>query len=102
MFEDIDGTLRRVHHLCAPSTRIIISYYSHLWEPVLKFAELLHLRSKQPKINYIATADFLNLMDLPDFEVISSEQRQLVPLRCFGLGPFANRFIAPLPGIRQL
>ncbi|HEY3028645.1 MAG TPA: class I SAM-dependent methyltransferase, partial [Bradyrhizobium sp.] len=30
MFEDIDGTLRLVHHLCAPSTRIIIAYYSHL------------------------------------------------------------------------
>src|SRR5260370_726872 len=102
MFEDIAGTLRRVHHFCAPSTRIIISYYSHLWEPVLKLAELLHLRSKQPKINYIATADFLNLMDLADFEVISREQRQLIPLRWFGLGPFVNRFIAPLPGIRPL
>ena len=102
MFEDIDGTLRRVHHLCSPSTRIIISYYSHLWEPILKLAELLKLRSKQPTINYIATADFLNLMDLADFEVISQEQRQLIPLRWFGLGPFINRFIAPLPGIRQL
>ena len=87
MFEDIDGTLRLVHHLCAPSTRIIISYYSHLWEPILKLAELLQLRSRQPKINYIATADFLNLMDLADFEVISQEQRQLLPLRWFGLGP---------------
>src|ERR1700685_1456652 len=73
MFEDIDGTLQLVHHLCAPSTRIIISYYSHLWEPILKLAEALHLRSKQPKINYIATADFLNLMDLADFEMISQE-----------------------------
>jgi len=77
MFEDIDGTLRLVHHLCTPSTRIIISYYSHLWEPVLKFAELMHLRPRRPKINYIATADFLNLMDIADFEVISQEQRQL-------------------------
>ena len=102
MFEDIDGTLSLVQHLCAPSTRIIISYYSHLWEPVLKLAELLHLRSKQPKINYIATADFLNLMDLADLEVISQEQRQLIPRRWLGLGPFINRFIAPLPGIRQL
>src|SRR5258708_12609743 len=102
MFEDIDGTLRLVHHLCAPSTRIIISYYSHLWEPILKLAELLHLRRKQPKINYIATADFLNLMDLADFEMISQEQRQLLPRRWLGLGPFINRFIAPLPGIRQL
>ena len=41
MFEDIDGTLRLIHQLCAPSTRIVISYYSHLWEPVLKLAEAL-------------------------------------------------------------
>jgi len=102
MFEDIDATLRLVHHLCAPSTRIIIAYYSHLWEPVLKLAEALGLRAKQPKINYIATADFLNLMDLADFEVISTEQRQLLPQRWFGLGPFINRFIAPLPGVRTL
>jgi SAM-dependent methyltransferase len=102
MFEDIDGTLKLIHHLCSESTRIIISYYSHLWEPVLKLAEALHLRSKQPKINYIATADFRNLMDLADFEVIGAEQRQLLPRRWLGLGPFINRFIAPLPGIRQL
>ncbi|MDB5575427.1 MAG: uncharacterized protein JWR80_603 [Bradyrhizobium sp.] len=102
MFEDIDGTLKLIHHLCAPSTRIIVSYYSHLWEPILKLAELVRLRSRQPRINYIATVDFLNLMDLADFEVISQEQRQLIPLRLFGLGPFVNRYIAPLPGIRQL
>jgi SAM-dependent methyltransferase len=102
MFEDIDGTLRLVHHLSAPSTRIIISYYSHLWEPVLKLAELVRLRRTQPKINYIATVDFVNLMDLADFEVISQEQRQLIPLRWFGIGPLINRYIAPLPGIRQL
>jgi SAM-dependent methyltransferase len=102
MFEDIDGTLRLVHQLCAPSTRIIISYYSHLWEPVLKLAEALRLRSRQPRINYIATADFLNLMDLADFEVVREEQRQLLPRRWLGLGPFINRYIAPLPGIRKL
>src|SRR5882724_9224912 len=102
LFEDIDGTLRLVHQLCAPSTRIIIAYYSHLWEPVLKTAEALRLRNQQPQVNYIATADFLSLMDLADFEVISHEQRQLLPRRWFGLGPFINRFIAPLPGIRKL
>jgi ubiquinone/menaquinone biosynthesis C-methylase UbiE len=102
MFEDIDTTLRRVHQLCSPSTRIVISYYSHLWEPILKGAEALKLRAKQPIVNYVATVDFLNLMDLADFEVISQEQRQLLPQRWLGLGPFVNRFIAPLPGIRQL
>ena len=41
MCEDIDGTLRLIHQLCTPSTRIVIAYYSHLWEPVLKTAEAL-------------------------------------------------------------
>src|ERR1035438_463 len=103
MFEDIDGTLRLVHHLCAPSTRIIISYYSHLWEPILKLAEALHLRSKQPKINYIATADFLNLMDLADFEMISQEKRQLLPRRWLGLGPFrSEEHTSELQSLRHL
>jgi SAM-dependent methyltransferase len=102
MFEDIDGTLRLVHQLCAPSTRIIISYHSHLWEPILKLGELLEIRGRQSGINYIAAVDFLNLMDLADFEVISREQRQLIPLRWFGIGPLVNRYIAPLPGIRHL
>ncbi len=102
MFEDIDVTLKLVHRLCEPSTRIIISYYSHLWEPILKLGEVLRLKSRQPQINYIATADFLNLMDLADFEMIRLEQRQLLPRRLFGLGTFVNRYIAPLPGIRQL
>src|SRR5436305_1733697 len=49
MFQNIDDTLRLVHQLCAPSTRIIISYYSHLWEPVLKLGEVVKLKSRQPK-----------------------------------------------------
>ena len=102
MFENIDDTLKVVHQLSTPSTRLIISYYSHLWEPVLKLGEILKLKSRQPKINYIATADFENLMDLADFEVVRQEQRQLLPRRLFGLGPLINRYIAPLPGIRRL
>lgn len=102
LLEDIDGTLRLIHQLCAPSTRLIIAYYSHLWEPILKTAEAVGLRNQQPQVNYVATADFLNLMDLADFEVISQEQRQLLPRRLLGLGPLVNRYVAPLPGIRQL
>jgi SAM-dependent methyltransferase len=86
MFEDIDGTLRLIHQLCAPSTRIVIAYYSHLWEPILKMAEAIGLRRRQPKINYIATTDFCNLMDLADFEVIRAEQRQLLPQHWLGSG----------------
>jgi hypothetical protein len=43
---------------------------------------------------WLATADFRNLMGLADFEVISQEQRQLLPRRWLGLGPFINRATA--------
>src|SRR3981081_3400486 len=76
MFEDIDGTLRVIHHPSAQPPRIVISYYSHLWEPVLKLAEALRLRAKQPKINYIATADFLNLMVLAAVGVRRNARRE--------------------------
>lgn len=102
MFESIDDTLRIVNQHCTAETRLIISYYSHLWEPILKLGEWLKLKSRQPKINYIATADFLNLMDLADFEVIRDERRQLLPKRLLGIGSLINRFVAPLPGIRRL
>jgi SAM-dependent methyltransferase len=102
MFEDIDNTLKLVQGLCGPATRLIISYYSHLWEPAIKLAQMFGLRTRQPRINFISTADFLNLMDLADLEVISHEQRQLLPFHWFGIGTFLNRYIAPLPGIRQL
>jgi SAM-dependent methyltransferase len=49
LLEDIDGTLRLIHQLCSASTRIIIAYYSHLWEPILKTAEALRLRNRQPR-----------------------------------------------------
>jgi SAM-dependent methyltransferase len=102
MFDDIDGTLKLLQQLCDASTRIIISYYSHLWEPLLKLAEFLKMKSRQSEINYIATADFLNLMDLADFEVINREHRQLMPFQLFGVGTFVNKYVAPLPGIRKL
>ena len=102
MFEDIDGTLKLVHHLCAPSTRIIISYYSHLWEPILKLGEIL--QTQEPAAGHqLYRHCRLSEPDGPrGFRGDQSEQRQLIPLRLFGLGPLVNRYIAPLPGIRQL
>ena len=103
MFEDIDEHIaagppivrRRRRGSSSPTTRICGSRSS-------SSAKCCACKSRQPKVNYIATADFLNLMDLADFEMIRQEQRQLMPRRWFGLGPFVNRYIAPLPGIRKL
>ncbi len=102
MLDDIETALRQLQPLCGPDTRIVIAYYSALWEPLLKVAEWVGLKMPQPPTNYLNTTDFLNILDLAEFEPIKMDYRQLVPRRLLGLGTLINRFFAPLPAIRRL
>ena len=33
---DVQNYFKKIHRITNPRTRIIISYYNHLWEPLLK------------------------------------------------------------------
>src|SRR3954466_9612188 len=46
--EDCQKFFESLHALCGRDTRLIISYYSHLWQPALKAAEAIRLRMPQP------------------------------------------------------
>ena len=99
---DCESMLRNLHGLCSRDTRLVVAYYSYLWEPVLTLAEKLGLKMPQEPQNYLSAEDIAELLALADFEVIRREWRQLVPLRLFGLGPLLNRFIGTLPLIRRV
>ncbi len=100
--DDCESTLQQLHHLCTPDTRIVISYYSTLWEPILLFGELVRLRMRQVKQNWLSTDDIMNILFLAGYETIKREWRQLIPRRLLGLGTLINRYIAPLAIIRRL
>ncbi len=100
--DDCETTLAGLHRLCTRETRLVIAYYSHLWEPILKIAEGLGGKMPQPEQNWLSTWDIMGLLNLADFEVIKREWRQLTPKRLLGIGRLINRFIAPLPMIRML
>jgi uncharacterized membrane protein YbhN (UPF0104 family)/SAM-dependent methyltransferase len=102
LLDDIERALGHLHALCTPETRLVIGYYSHLWEPAIFLAERLGMRPRQPAANFISSADFRNILDLADFEPIRTEWRQIVPKRLFGIGTFINRYIGTLPLIRRL
>src|SRR4029079_4702837 len=36
VFDDCQAALEKLHRFCRRDTRIIITYYSHLWHPLLK------------------------------------------------------------------
>ena len=100
--DDCEELLKSLQGFCGPETRIVIAYYSHLWEPALKVAEMLGQKMPQPQVNYLGHLDIKNLLDLADFQVIKMEWRQLLPKRLLGLGTAINRFIGTLPVIRRL
>lgn len=100
--EDCQALLDALPPLCDRKTRLVVAYYSHLWDPLLKLAELLGLRKSQPPQNVLSPADIRAIARLSGFDPVKSEARLLLPFSLLGLGRIINRFLSPLPIIRQL
>ncbi len=101
-FQDVQAALRGLRSHCRADTRIIVTYYSFLWEPVLKMGERIGWKMPQGHQNWLATEDIANLLMLERFEVVKTESRLLLPKRVPVLSEAVNRFLAPLPGLRRL
>ena len=100
--DDVESTLASLHALSTRDTRLVIAYYSWLWQPVVALAERLGLKMPQPPQNRLGPDDIANLLALADFEVIKRDWRMMVPYSLFGLGWLINHTIATLPMIRRL
>lgn len=100
--DDCLATLQNIQRFCHPDTRLIVSYYTRLWNPLLVLYTKLAASQRFVRRNWLSNQDIANLLQLADFDVIKQEWRMLVPFRMFGLGRLINRFVATLPLIRKL
>jgi SAM-dependent methyltransferase len=100
--EDLQAAFDNLHRVTTPESRIVITYFNHLWEPVLSLAQKLGLMTPQRRQNWLGPADIANLLYLAEFEVITSGYRLLLPQWIPGVSRIANRLLAKLPGIRKL
>jgi SAM-dependent methyltransferase len=98
---DVQRGFQNLQRVCTPRTRIVISYYNFLWEPVLKAGERVGMKAKQPLQNWLGDADVINLLDLAGFEVIRRIHRQLLPKRIPLLSTLSNRYLVNLPVFRH-
>ena len=94
--------LDNVRSACSPSTRVVITYHSILWEPFLKLAQRLGWKSPQPHYNWLAPNDVKSFATLSDFEIVRFDRRVLMPKGLPLLATLLNRFIAPLPLLNAL
>jgi SAM-dependent methyltransferase len=96
--DDVQTCFEQIHRLCHPETRLIISNYNFLWEPVLILGEKLGLKMPIPQQSWLAPDDLRNLMALTDFRVVKTERRLLWPFYTPLLSTLINH-IGSLPGI---
>lgn len=100
--EDVQAVLNRLAGFCHPRTRMILTFHSWLWQPVLKAAELIGEREIQPPESWLSPRDMANLLDLAGWEVLKQGRRCLLPRRIPGLTTLANRWLSQVPVLEHL
>ncbi len=99
---DIQKAFQELHKVTDHRSRVIITYYNYLWEPILKLAEKLHLKMPQPSQSWSSRADIETLLYLSGFETVKRGERLLVPKFIPFVSYFCNRYLANLPFLRNI
>lgn len=94
---DIQQVFEELHKVCHENTKIIITYYSIFWEPMIKFAEFIGIKKKGPQQSWLSSRDIANLLYLADFETYKQNSSMLIPFNIPLISPFINKFISRLP-----
>ena len=55
--DDCENAFAGLHSLCTPDTRLIISYYSWRWQPILTLGEKIGLKMPSVEMNWLSTED---------------------------------------------
>ncbi len=95
---DVQRALEQVKKFCTPQTRLILNFYSHLWQLPLASAQSLNLAAPMLHQNWLTPEDINNMLRLAGFESIRSFNEVLWPLP---LGGFADRYLVKLWPFRE-
>lgn len=96
-FDDVQKVFDQIYKLAHSRTKIVITYYSFLWEPLIKIAEFFKIKKKTPRQSWLSNYDIENLLNLSGFEVFRKNQRMLIPINIPIISFLFNRFIGVLP-----
>jgi SAM-dependent methyltransferase len=101
-WSDIQQVLENLRSFTHEDTRIIITYYSYLWEGILRAGSFLGMRRPNSHQNWLPPEDIINFLYLSDYDTIRSESMMMAPKWIPLLSAFCNRILSLLPGFRAL
>jgi SAM-dependent methyltransferase len=96
---DVQRVFEQIRPLCAAHTRIILNFYSRLWQIPLSMARGLNLAAPLLFQNWLTREDIKVLLRLSNLETVRVTQEILWPLP---FGGFANRFLVRLWPFEEL
>jgi len=96
---DVQRALEQIRPLCHPRTRIILNFYSRLWQLPLGITQKSNLATPNLYQNWLTREDITALLRLAGFETIRTTQEVLMPLP---FGGFANRVLVRLWPFHEL
>ena len=100
--EDIQYFFNKISNLCNKNTRIIISYSNKFWGPIFKLAELLKIKKKEVKQNWVDSESLKNIIKLSNFEIIKENKKIILPIYLPIFNYFFNNILSNLPIFRNL
>jgi SAM-dependent methyltransferase len=93
---DIQRVLRTVASHSNSSTRIILNFYSRLWEAPLRVVKGFGLSRPNLDQNWVTYEDVVNLLDLAGCEVVKHSVEILWPIPTPGIGAVFNKVLVKL------
>ena len=94
---DIQKAFEELRKVSNDRTRIIITYYNYLWEPIVGFAEKFGFKMPKPPQNWLGKIDVYNILHLANLDVVKTGNVLLLPINIPIVSDLVNRFIAKLP-----
>jgi SAM-dependent methyltransferase len=99
---DVQQSLRNIRALCAPETRVLLNFHSHLWEKPAQWAQKIGAMTPRLEQNWLTPGDMNNLLQLAGFEVVRRFDDFLWPWKIPLIEPLCNRFLAKILPFRWL
>src|SRR5687767_6927370 len=93
---DVQQAFERLRSLCTPKTRIVLNFYSRLWEWPLAFASKMRLAHPLLRQNWLTVEDVSNLLYLAGFETMRHWEEILWPVRTPIVDSVCNKFLVKL------
>ena len=93
---DVQSIFQKISGFTTPQSRIIINFYSRLWELPLGIIRKTGLAKSMLLQNWLTVEDINGLLSLANFEVIRNWEEIIWPVRTPVIDSLMNRFLAKI------